>query len=202
MAAARYSRWDGTQDPGAPDPQEVFSRLAEDVFQGWDFESALRRLLGQGFQDSEGNRIPGLEGLLEQLRQRRQAELQRYSLEGLFQDLEERLDRIVQKERGTLAERRDAARGPDGEGLAGRLLAARQEQLDRLPPETGSAIRFLQNYEFVDPEAESDFRELLEELRRQLVESHLREMGQHLGEMGGAQMAHLKQMVSDLNSML
>ncbi len=202
MAAARYSRWDGTQDLGAPDPQEVFSRLAEDVFQGWDFESALRRLLGQGFQDHEGNRIPGLEGLLEQLRQRRQTELQRYSLESLFQNLEERLDRIVQKERTTLAERRGAALGPDGEGLAGRLLAARQEQLDQLPPETSSAIRFLQNYEFVDPVAEADFRELLEELRRQLVESHLRHVGARLGEMGGPQMARLKEMVSDLNSML
>ena len=202
MAAALYSRWDGTQDPGAPDPQEVFSRLAEDVFQGWDFESALRRLLGQGFQDDEGRRIPGLERMLEQLRQRRQQELERYSLENLFQGLKERLDRIIQQERETLEERLAAARGPDGEGLAARLLAGRQEQLDRLPPEPSSAIRHLQDYEFVDPGAEADFRELLAEIRRQLVESHLRQLGQRVGEMGSAEMAQLREMVSDLNSML
>ncbi len=202
MAAARYSRWDGTQEGESPDVQELFSHLAEDVFQGWDFESALRRLLGQGIQDLQGRRLPGLERLIEQLRQRRQEELERYNLEGLFKDIEERLDRIIQRERQALAERREAAQGGPGEKLAEGMVAARLEQLDQLPPEAGSAIRELQQYEFLDPAAESAFRELLDELRRQLVDSHFRQLGQGMGEMGPEQMAGLREMVSDLNSML
>ncbi|MGH7610506.1 MAG: hypothetical protein ACREN4_00655, partial [Candidatus Dormibacteria bacterium] len=66
--ARRYSRWDGSQEDSVPDPDELFARLAEDVFHGWDFESALRRLLNQGFKDSQGRRLQGLEELLEQVR--------------------------------------------------------------------------------------------------------------------------------------
>ena len=46
--AHRFSTWDGTQDPLGEDADALFDRLSEDVFHGWDFETAMRRLLGQG----------------------------------------------------------------------------------------------------------------------------------------------------------
>lgn len=198
----RYSRWDGSQEIELPDSGELFSRLAEDVFHGWDFESALRRLLNQGFKDSGGHRLRGLEDLLEQLREQRQQTLERYNLDGLFKDIEERLDRILQKERRTLRERPLAAAGSDQQKLVERLAASRLEQLDSLPPEPGSAIRQLQDYEFLDQGAGRDFQELLAELRQQLVEGHFQELGRALQNLGPQDLAQLRQMVADLNQML
>jgi len=198
----RYSRWDGSQEGELPDSSELFSRLAEDVFHGWDFESALRRLLSQGFQDSEGRQLQGLEELLEQLRERRQEKLERYNLQGLFKNIEERLDRILQKERQTLHQRLLEATGTARQPLVEKLTKSRLEQLDALPAEAGSAIRQLQDYEFLDQGAAQDFRELLAELRRNLVERHFQDLGQALQNMGDRELGQLREMVADLNRML
>ncbi|MGC1184090.1 MAG: VWA domain-containing protein [Candidatus Dormiibacterota bacterium] len=204
MAAARelYSRWDGSQEGDLPDSGELFSRLAEDVFHGWDFESALRRLLSQGFRDSQGNQLQGLEDLLDQLREQRQEKLERYNLDGLFKDIEERLDRILQKERTTLQERAREAAGSDHQRLVERLTRSRLEQLDALPPEAGSAIRQLQEYEFLDQEAGQDFQELLGELRRNLVERHFQDLGKAVQNLGAQDIGQLREMIHDLNQML
>jgi len=201
-ARQRYSRWDGSQAADFPDAQELFSRLAEDVFHGWDFESALRRLLRQGFKDRQGRRLPGLDGITEQLRRKRQERLQRHNLEGLFSDVAERLDRILTKERTALKERSQEAAGAPGAELVRRTVESRLKQLDDLDPEPTSTISGLQNYEFLDQGAEQDFRKLLEELRRNLVESHFRELGQNLQQMGPDQVAQMRQMVADLNAMV
>ena len=204
MAAARqrYSRWDGSQQGELPDSSELFSRLAEDVFHGWDFESALRRILSQGFKDSQGRRLRGLEDLLEQLREQRQETLERYNLDGLFKNIEERLDRILQKERQTLHERPKEAAGTESQQLVERLTKSRLDQLDALPPEAGSAIRQLQEYEFLDQEAARDFQELLAELRQNLIERHFQELGKAVQKMGAQDLGQLREMVADLNQML
>jgi uncharacterized protein with von Willebrand factor type A (vWA) domain len=204
MAALRqlYSRWDGSQEGELPDSGELFSRLAEDVFHGWDFESALRRLLSQGFKDSQGRQLRGLEDLLDQLRERRQEQLERYNLDGLFKDIEERLDRILQKERSTLQERARNAAGKEHQQLMEKLSQSRLDQLDALPPEAGSAIRQLQDYEFLDQEAGQDFQQLLAELRRNLVERHFQDLGKAIQNLGEQDIGQLREMVRDLNQML
>ena len=60
---SRYAR-DGTQDPFGPDIpfDEAVGRLNEHLLEGWDAESALRRLLEEG--------LPGQFGGLEKLRER------------------------------------------------------------------------------------------------------------------------------------
>ncbi|MHB1501565.1 MAG: vWA domain-containing protein [Candidatus Dormibacteria bacterium] len=198
----RYSRWDGSQDGSYPDIEEVFSRLAEDVFHGWDFESALRRLLSQGFKDSRGRRLPGLDRTLAELRRQRQQRLERYNLENLFHDLEERLDRILARERTTLQNRLDQATGGEAEHLVRTVVQSRLHQLASLQPEPASAISALQDYEFLDQQAGRDFRELVEELRRQFAEAQFQQLGQNLQQLGPEQMAKMRQMVQDLNQML
>jgi uncharacterized protein with von Willebrand factor type A (vWA) domain len=204
MAAVRqrYSRWDGSQDGELPDSGELFSRLAEDVFHGWDFESALRRLLSQGFKDSQGRQLRGLEDLLDQLREQRQEKLERYHLDGLFKDIEERLDRILQKERNTLEERAQQAAGSEHRQLLEKVTQSRLDQLDALPPEAGSAIRQLQDYEFLDQEAGQDFQQLLGELRRNLIERHFEDLGKAVQNLGEQDIGQLRQLLSDLNQML
>jgi uncharacterized protein with von Willebrand factor type A (vWA) domain len=201
-AGQRYSRWDGSQEGNFPDLDQVFARLAEDVFHGWDFESALRRLLSQGFKDDQGNRLFGLDRMLGELRRLRQQRLERHSLENLFEGLEERLDRILARERNALEERLRPAGGEEQAGLRQKMIESRLQQLEALPPEPASAISELNRYEFLDQQAAQEFRELVEELRRQFAESHLQQLGEGLQQMGPEQMAQMRQMVRDLNQML
>ncbi|MDA8333361.1 MAG: VWA domain-containing protein [Candidatus Dormibacteraeota bacterium] len=198
----RYSRWDGSQQEVLPDADEVFSRLAEDVFHGWDLDSALHRLLSQGFKDSHGRRLPGLDRMLAELKRQRQERLERHNLSHLFEGLEERLDHILARERTSLQERLDQAADTGSAGLMGPMVKERLRRLDALPPQPASAIQQLQNYEFLDQRAAMEFRQLVEELRRDLVDSHFREMGRNLGQMGPGEMTAVKEMVQDLNQML
>ncbi|HUY97941.1 MAG TPA: VWA domain-containing protein [Verrucomicrobiae bacterium] len=202
----RYSSWDGTQEEVGVDAEDEFARLAEDVFHGWDLDSALRRLLGQGLRGPRGRRVPGLEGLLDQLRRRRQRELERFNLEALFSDIRERIDRIVQQERRGIEAGRRASAAPPSDPAADRIRARmaerRAQQLDALPPEPGSAIRALQAYEFLDPAAARAFSELVDDLRRQMLGAHLREVGEAMRSMGPDERSRLRQMVEALSRML
>lgn len=198
----RYSRWDGSQEVGFPDLNELFSKLAEDVFHGWDFEAALRRLLGQGFTDEQGNRLPGLDRMLQQLRHQREQLLEHHNLENLFHELEERLDRILAAERTTLRDRLAASAGEEAAGLRQKMIEGRLRQLDALPPEPASAISALRDYEFLDQQAAQAFRELVEELRGQFAEAQFQQLSAGMERMGPQQMAQLRQMIKDLNRML
>ena len=156
----RFSGWDGTQDPLGDDADALFDRLTEDVFHGWDFETALRRLLSQGWRDREGRRFHGLEELMERLRKRRQEQLERYSLDGVFKDIEEKLDNVLRLERSGIEQRLRETRNEQAARILERVANKRREQLDALPQEPGAAIRELQGYEFMDQSAEQAFQRL------------------------------------------
>jgi len=197
----RFSAWDGTQDPLGPDVEELFGRLSEDVFHGWDFEAALRRLLEQGWRDGQGKRLVGMEEMLEQLRRRRQAQLERFNLDSVFEDMREKLDRVISQERRGIQARLDQA--PDGgRRVLERVAAERRRQLDELPPDPGGAIRRLRDYEFMDSRAEAAYQRLLDEIRRNVLDSYFKQMTQSMQAMSGEDMAELREMARDLNRLL
>src|SRR5690242_12251121 len=115
MSLYRYTRWDGTQQLPAFDADDVLRALSEDVLAEGDVRRALQRLMQRGMQGVRGGDIPGLRRILDQLRKRRQAELEAANLDGVLRDIEERLDRIVEQERA---------------GIEDRLHAAQQASLD------------------------------------------------------------------------
>jgi len=197
----RFSAWDGTQEPLGPDLEDLFGRLSEDVFHGWDFEAALRRLMEKGWRDSRGQRLTGMDEMLDQLQRRRQAQLERFNLDSIFEDMREKLDRVISQERRGIQERLDRA-PDDGRRLLERVAAERGRQLDGLPADPGGAIRGLRDYEFVDSRAEAEFQRLLDEIRRNVVDSHFREMTQSMQAMTGEEMAELREMARDLNALL
>src|SRR6266568_3589713 len=88
----RYERWDGSQEPFGRDAEELFDRLAEDLFQGGDFDYALHRLMSRGWRDKQGRRLPGFEEMLERLRQKRLQQLKRYNLNDVFGNIREKLN--------------------------------------------------------------------------------------------------------------
>ena len=198
----RFETWDGTQDPLGPDVEELFGRLSEDVFHGWDFESALRRLLSQGWRDKQGRRLQGLEEMMEQLRRRRQQQLERFNLDGVFKDIQEKLDNVLRTERQGIDERVEAAKDESAQRIMERIARKRRETLDNLPPEPGGAIRQLQDYEFMSPSAEQKFQELLEELKQGVVDTYFKDMQRSLQNMSQGDMQALREMVRDLNQLM
>src|SRR5690349_17336060 len=96
-------------------------RVAEDIFAGSDFEFALRRILSSGWRSPRGDRMKGIEELVEQLRRRRLEQLNRYNLEGVFDDITERLDRILATERKAIQERLRDAEGESARRILERV---------------------------------------------------------------------------------
>lgn len=104
MAIYRYSRWDGSQEVPIPTTDDLFDRLSEQILQGDDLRGALNRMMRYGMR-GEGQRGAGLQDLLERLRDARQRNLDRYDLSSMFDDIQERLDGIIDKERKGINQR-------------------------------------------------------------------------------------------------
>ena len=74
---SRYSRWDGTQQIGPLSADDLMRAMSEDLMQDGDVNRAMQRLFRWGFQRPDGEEVPGLQGLMQRLRDRRQEQLER-----------------------------------------------------------------------------------------------------------------------------
>jgi len=101
----RYTEWDGTQEIPPLDPDDILSALTDDLMNFGDLQHALRNLMQRGMRNPAGDRTQGLRDLLQQLRQQRRQNLDRFNLSSAFEDIQKRLEEILNKERGTLDER-------------------------------------------------------------------------------------------------
>ena len=95
----RYSRWDGSQEPFGLDADELMESMSDDLLDDGDLWRALQRMLRQGAENQQGDRMQGLRDLMEQLRSRRQENLNRYDMSGVLDDLRERLENVLKTER-------------------------------------------------------------------------------------------------------
>jgi uncharacterized protein with von Willebrand factor type A (vWA) domain len=187
----RYSRWDGTQSLPDFDADDLLDEMADDVLADGDARRALQRMLQRGFQGRQG-KMPGLRDLLEQLRRRRQQQLERYDLGSSLEDIKKTLDEIVRQERAALPERVPKERERQ----------RREQALDRLPPDPAGKIRQLQQYDFADPGAKQKFEELLNSLRQQMLQPFFGQMEKSLKNMTPEDLRRLREMIQDLNRML
>ena len=103
----RYTQWDGTQEIAGPDAEQVLEQVSEDLLNFGDLQQALRNMLQRGMRMTGGDRTQGLRDLLQQLRQERRDNLERFDLSSAFDDIQQQLDEIVDLERGTLDDRID-----------------------------------------------------------------------------------------------
>lgn len=259
----RYSMWDGTQDVPEMGADDILDNLTDDLMNFGDLQHALRNLLQRGMRNPQGDRMQGLRDLLQQLRQQRRQQLDRFDLSSIFDDLKRQLDEIVQMEQGTLDRRLDEANGQqspqgqqspegqqspqgqqgqqqqsgqqqpsaqqpsgqqqqggeDGEQDGGqqsggnetpsefaemlRNIANRKKQfLEQLPEDVAGQVKELQNYEFMDPEAQARFNELLESLKKAMMDTFFKDMYNQIANMSPEDLQRMKEMVRDLNKML
>src|ERR687890_184893 len=116
---SRYSRWDGTQQIGPLSADDLMRAMSEDLMQDGDVNRAMQRLFRWGFQRPDGEDVPGLQGLMQRLRDRRQEQLERYDLQSMLSDIADRIEQIVATERQGIAKRLDEAQlGQSGQGEA------------------------------------------------------------------------------------
>jgi len=185
---ARYSRWDDTQDPFGPELSagELLEELSDDALSGLGIQGALSRLMRRGMQGS----FDGLDALRARLRERRAREQANLDLSGPLEELRERLDDIVDRERSTLSfKAEDDAR-------------MREAFLDALPPDVPGRIGELSDYRFVDPEAQAAFDELMEHVREQVMGAYFRGMAEGLRSMSPEDLARFRDMLAELNQMI
>ena len=78
----------------------------------------------------------------------------------------------------------------------------KKDQLKNLPDDTAGKIQGLQNYEFMDKDAEEKFRELVDSLKQAMMDTFFKDMSQQISAMSPEDMAHAKEMAKDLNEML
>ncbi len=254
----RYSRWDGSQEVSPFSAEDMLEAMADDLIGDGDLRSALQRLTRWGAENKDGDRLKGLQELLERLRERKQEQLNRYQLDSVMDDLKKRLDEIVKTEKSTVERRlespsaqnrNDGSQGkspespssqsPSGEsadsnrpsesgseggssqsGESNQLgdmteeqaanlrqmlqsMAKRKlQQLENLPPNFAGAVKALTDYEFMDPDAQSKFQELLKMLEQQILGSRFEGLKNQIQNMSPEDLQRMREMIRDLNQML
>ena len=200
-----YSRWDGTQKGFELDAETVFDAMTDDLLYHGDVNSALRRMMQEGFKDRNGDRLQGMREIMDRLRKERQERLDRGDLGGVFQEIADALDDIVDEERHAVENAKNAA---EASGDERRAETARQTaddrnfRLDMLPDDLAGKVRELQAYDFESAEAKQRFDDLMDKLRQQLMQQAVDQMSGAMQNMSPEDMQHMKDMLAGLNEML
>src|SRR5262245_58156733 len=114
----RYSEWDGTQHLFDVHEDDLMDQLSEELLGHGDVWRALQRLFQRGMDDRFGQHVDGVQDLMQRLRRQRQNLLDRYDLSSIIEDLQKRLNEVIDTERGGMERRLQEARGersPEGE---------------------------------------------------------------------------------------
>ena len=255
----RYSMWDGTQEVPQLEADDILDNLTDDLMNFGDLQHALRNLMQRGMRNPMGDKTQGLRDLLQQLRQQRRQQLDKFDLSSVFDDIKKKLDEILNMETSTLERRVDEAnqaqqgqqgqqgqqsqdgqpqeqgqpsnssqqqdgqQGQPGQQQPGQgqqsqegaqtpssefadmlrnIAKKKQDFLGQLPEDVAGQMKQLQNYEFMDPEAQAKFNELLESLKKAMMDTFFKDMYNQIQNMSPEDMQRMKDMVKDLNQML
>lgn len=185
---SRYGPWDGSQDPLGErvDVAEVLDQLADDLLMGAGGRDAVRELQRRGLPGSRGT-----DALARELAARRQAWQQELDRQGdPLGPLRDGLGEVVETERQALAQADD----PDA-----RLA---ELDLDTMPTDPAGRFRALSGYDFRSPDAAAAFEQLAEELRRDVLDAHLRALTGALSSVTAEDQARIAAMLGDLNALL
>jgi uncharacterized protein with von Willebrand factor type A (vWA) domain len=204
----RYSNWDGSQN-AALNADDILSALSEDLMEFGDLQQAMRYLMQRGMDTADGNYIKGLRDLLRQLKAKRQQRLERFDMGGVMEDIKRQLEEILGMERDTINEWANRKKGPDDENqgdfsnnVLGDIGEQNKEFIKNLPDDAAGKIKALQDYEFLNTDAQKQFLKLTEQLRKAMTQSFFRDVENMVNEMSDGDIKRMKDMVKDLNDML
>lgn len=201
----RYSPWDGTQSGFELDALDVMEQLTDDLLYHGDLSSAMRRMIQDGFEDRNGERMAGLREMLDQLREQRRDLLDQFDLGGVYDEISDALNEVVQTERDELQLQLDQANESGDQrrmDLTQESAAGRNLELDMLPPDLAGKVKGLDDYDFSSQLAAERFEALKDRLREQLVQQAVDQMSGAMADMTPQDMSRMKDMLAELNQML
>ena len=211
----KYSQWDGSQRIFELDADQLMDLLSDDILKDGDVRQALRDLMRKGLQDRDGQQMPGLRDLMEQLKNQRRQQLQQHNMDSVVDDLKERMDEIIQLERDGIKRRlEEASAQVEADGSEDKsqkeslleLLKNRAdnnlEKLDALPDGLAGQLKELMEYDFMDPEAQEKFQELLDALKSQMSQNMGQQMMDQIKGMSEEDQAATRDMMRELNQMI
>jgi len=199
----QFSKWDGSQKLSL-DADEILGQLADDLMEYGDLRWAMRNMLSRGMKIPQGGSMQGLRDMLKQLRDKKKRQLERFDLSSIFEGFRERLDEILAMERARIDEWLDQEQDPDdfsGDVLKN-IARNNAEQLDALPDDLAGQMRELEKYEFINPDAQKKFLELLNELREGMANSFFNDVENMVKHMSDGDIDRMKDMLKALNDML
>jgi len=212
----RYAEWDDTQQVAPFDADDVMDAMADKLIEDGDLQRALNDMYRRGDRGALDDRLKGLREMMERLRQQRMEQLQRHDLNSIMDDINERLDDVVNTEQAGIDRRLEEASSPpsadnenttasDNEALRKmleKMADRKREQLGELPQDAPGRLKGLSEYDFMDDEARQKFQDLQQMLQQQVLNSYFQGMQQAIQEMTPEDLARTRDMVRDLNQML
>ncbi len=200
-----YSRWDGTQRGFEVDADSLLDEMTDDLLYHGDVNSALRKMMQDGLRDANGERIAGMRELMQKLREQRQEIQERGDLGGVYSEIADALNDIVDEERHAIQNYTEQAANSGDERRAETAKQSamdRNFRLDMLPDDLAGKVSELQHYDFQSKDAQQRFEQLMEKLREQLMQQHLDQVSSAMQNMSAEDMARMKDMMAALNEML
>ena len=200
---SRYSAWDGSQQPDF-NADEVMKALADDLIEHGDLRWAMKNLMSRGMQIPQGGYMQGLRDMIRQLKEQKKQQLERYNLDSIFEQFEERLNEIVQMERERIQEWKEKAETAENfsDTLLKDIAERNESQLDELPPDLPSKIKTLEQFEFINPDAQKKFLELLAELKKAMTNTFFQDIENMVNNLSDDDIERMKEMLKALNDML
>ena len=196
----RYGSWDGSQQ--APlSADDVLGAIAEDLMEYGDLKWAMRNLLSRGMTMPDGGYIQGLRDMLKHLREQKRERLQQFDLSSVMQDIEQKLAEILSMEQNTIDEWLDQDSETFANDVLRKIAERSQETLDELPDDSAGRMKALEKYEFLNPDAQRKYLDLLNELRKAMTQTLFKNVENMVKNLSDGDITRLKDMVQAMNEM-
>ena len=196
----RYGSWDGSQQ--APlSADDVLGAIAEDLMEYGDLKWAMRNLLSRGMTIPDGGYIQGLRDMLKKLREQKRERLQQFDLSSVMQDIEQKLAEILSMEQNTIDEWLDQDSETFANDVLRKIAERSQETLDELPDDSAGRMKALEKYEFLNPDAQRKYLDLLNELRKAMTQTLFKNVENMVKNLSDGDITRLKDMVQAMNEM-
>jgi uncharacterized protein with von Willebrand factor type A (vWA) domain len=187
------------------DVEEMLALLADDFMENGDLEEAMDRLLRDGFQTADGQRVEGLRDLLDQTRAKRRELEQQADPDGEMQRYRDWLDEIEATEGAELDELLAEAEESDDERrqeVTRDLVEQKRLQRELMSDRLGERLGDYRNYDFVSSAAREQFEELLSELERDVLDTYFEQSKEFMGRPDPEELARMHDMMDALSTMI
>ena len=197
----RFSQWDGTQSASVA-ADDVLGAMVDDLMEYGDLRWAMRNLMSRGMDIPEGGHKQGLREMLRNLRDKKRSNLDQFNLSGIFKDIEKQLDEILGLERKSID---DVLANKDGDfanQVMQQIAEGNKEKLDALPENAAGRMQQLEKYEFLNPDAQKKYIELLKQLREAMTQTFFKDIERMVNNMSPGDIERMKEMLKALNDLL